>query len=138
MPAMSMSRCCEIARKATRGVLTGVFGLSFWGAFIVPVLILAGQVIVFLQSGAWPTLSVADGLLAVGDLLPRALVTWLITPTSWYGLHKIVAQVPLAFALFVLGFGVMYALGVGTDGWQLWNDDSDTSAAQGTRGDKEE
>jgi len=111
-----------IAKRLIRDVLVTVFGVSLMGALLVPAFIVFIQTVLYLRHGTWPALSVADSLLALRLWLPTNLTSWVVQPTSWYGLHQVVLQTPLALAIFVLGFALALLIGHGTDDWKVWKD----------------
>lgn len=58
--------------------------------------ILAYQALAYLQSGAWPSISVLDALVVAGS-------AWASSPDSWFGLHAILGKLPLSLAVFLTG-----------------------------------
>lgn len=55
----------------------------------------------YLKYGIWLSLSVTDGLAAIG-------VDWASKPTDWIGLWKLMNKVPLSMSLFFLGLYVYH------------------------------
>jgi hypothetical protein len=89
-----------------------ILGVSFPGGLLGSGgLILFGlQVFWWLQSGYWTPFPLFDVVVAYG---PRSLANWLTDPTSWLGLHRIIAfvlDVSLALTMIVVG-GVLELIG---------------------------
>ena len=68
----------------------------------VSLLIPCGEAIVWLNTGHWPGLSLADVIVAL-DPTGR-LAEWALAPQSWIGLQKIVSGVPLFGWFFALAY----------------------------------
>ena len=90
-----------------------MFGLIFFGlgGYVVAAVVVAGQVIVWLRTGHWPTLTL--GTLLIPMSLHTAFGEWLAAPKSWYGLHSIVGSlvdIPLWIWVVTCSAGVIFAL----------------------------
>ena len=70
--------------------------LMLVGAFI-----LLWQCWRWLETGAWPSLSLIDGWLYAWGCTWEC--NWLIQPDRWIGLHKIVSAVPVSVGAFMCG-----------------------------------
>lgn len=72
-----------------------------YGAFIVPICILAWQAYVWLRHGAWPPMDCVSAMLLFA---PNA--AWLNYPSDWVGLHKALSFIHSGVAIFITGFGL--------------------------------
>lgn len=72
--------------------------------WILGPLVLTLQIIGWLKTGHWPTLTLGDVFLMIGS--GTNLGAWIASPNSWYGLHsvvKILLDTELCIAIFLLG-----------------------------------
>ena len=70
--------------------------------FLAALVIVAGQVLLWLNRGKWPGLSILNVIVLVNP----ASADWIIDPQSWIGLHKLLSEIPLA--LWFVGFGWVF------------------------------
>jgi hypothetical protein len=98
------------AVREIRELTIGFLGL---GGLIAAIVVVTGQVLVWLKTGHWPDISLATFIVPATEGSPFA--AWLSRPESWYGMHSVVKAlvvipvwmwiVPCAAAVikFVLG-----------------------------------
>jgi hypothetical protein len=108
--------------RLVRGTIGTLFGFSLLGGMFIPLLILLWQILAYLRDGIWSSISVGDSLVAAREWLPTDVVSWVIQPASWFGLHQIVVPMPMALAIFVVGFGLALLICCSADKWRLWDD----------------
>ncbi len=58
----------------------------------------AYQLLAYLQSGAWVAVSLLDALRHG----PESIALWVVWPSGWIGLHKVLGWLPLSAALIAL------------------------------------
>lgn len=93
-------------RLAITGILAVVLALAAMGAFLAAFAVPALQILGWLNSGEWRSVSIIDGLIFARDLMAdsEAELTnaghWLVTPNSWIGLHKLLSFLHVSVALW--------------------------------------
>lgn len=103
-PKTRQWRAAPIDRE-TVGVL-----LCFGGLFVA-LLVVAIQALSWLQTGHWPSLTMATLLVPLISGTP--LGSWLAEPQSWYGLQKVaigLLGLPLSVWIAACGLGASWVL----------------------------
>lgn len=88
------NRCMD----AMETIWTSIFSLGLMGSLFI----LAFQVLMWLKHSIWKPISVVTGLRWFE-------LDWAFSPHSWFGLHDLLAFIPLSIALPVLSFLVATA-----------------------------
>jgi hypothetical protein len=83
--------------------MQGVVGI---GLLLAGIGTLGLQIVWFLQTGEWTSLSVMD---LMQQFLDPDRTPWVFKPESWLGFHKILEWIPTSFAVFCLGSFVVAA-----------------------------
>lgn len=77
----------------------------WFGAIMVlgSILIVCGQIALWLWGGEWHTLTVMDFLFLVGAEDDGRFGEWIRGPENWVGLHKLFDSLPLSAVIFLFG-----------------------------------
>lgn len=73
------------------------------------VLVFGQQVFSWATKGEWFGLSILDSLFVFPmSCEPKSFCTWLLEPTSWYGIHGIADSIPASVLLIIFGVLIFY------------------------------
>jgi hypothetical protein len=89
--------------------LIGVGAAFFLGGILCAFGILALQIYWYLQGGIWIAFSFIDGVTWLALKFDPTFAdndSWLVEPTSWIGVHKLLAGTPLAVSLLLIGVAI--------------------------------
>lgn len=67
----------------------------------IPLMVLMKQIVSYLSAGYWNSFSIIDALAWAGN-------AWALFPTSWLGVHKILAWMPFPALSFIGIFLVIF------------------------------
>lgn len=79
---------------------------TFLSAILVALGILGLQVFWYFKEGVWTALSLLDGVVWLAFKFDPTFAndgSWLIQPTTWLGVHKVLAGAPLSLSVLLIG-----------------------------------
>jgi hypothetical protein len=85
---------------------SGIFYLMGISLILTSLGVVCFQLFLYLYKGGWTSIQ----LQSVLAFAPYDLYAWVVEPTSWLGLHKIVKwvlDIPMAFFCFIVGYLLM-------------------------------
>jgi len=98
----------KFSQNISRGFTSFLFGTGLMGMIFPAGAILIGQTYLYMRDGEWYGLSILDGITYFEKYLSPTLVIWLYSPSSWYGLHKVLSSTALSVFFFLLGMGIVW------------------------------
>ena len=93
----------EAAQRAKRDREVFYQGLTGLGFLLMAACVIGWQVLGYLEAGLWTPFSLIDAAALISS------EPWLRTPTSWFGLHAVLAWVPVSGTLAVLAYWIIVA-----------------------------